>query len=193
MASFGLELGENFDEDCDLFEETIFPTNLKALTYATKLAKKPFSLVKGPDIIDLSITIDSDVMTLIAVASDSQFVNDGLSTGEQDVTKVQLYLDVHPDDYKEGDVTFEMTAGDVSDVQTSFKLEMDLPSSVSSGQHMLFAQATDSDGYLGPVSSVFFDVERTDATESPTPGPSAISSMDPTIQVNRSILCSRVI
>ncbi|KAL7427878.1 hypothetical protein ACHAXH_003712 [Discostella pseudostelligera] len=175
VASFGLELGKAHYEDCDLFEGTILPTNRDALIYAAKLAKKPFSLVKGPDIIDLNIEIDSDdVMTLIAVASDSQMVNGLHSTGDQDVTKVQLYVDVHPDDYADGDVTFEMTSGEISGFQTSFMLESNLPSSVGSGRHMLFAQAIDSDGSLGPVKSVFFDVDRVVAvSESPTQSPIA--------------------
>ena len=176
MATFGLELGNDFYEDCDLFEETILPTNRDALIYAAKLAKKPLSLVKGPDIINLGVKVDNDVMTLNAIASDSQLVN-GHSTGEQSVTTVQLFVDVHPDDYEEGDVSFEMTSGEVSDVQTSFVLESNLPSSVVSGQHMLFAQAMDSDGYLGPVTSVFFDVDRVDATESPTHSP--VASLTP--------------
>jgi hypothetical protein len=186
VASFGLELGKAHYEDCDLFEGTILPTNRDALIYAAKLAKKPFSLVKGPDIIDLNIEIDSDdVMTLIAVASDSQMVNGLHSTGDQDVTKVQLYVDVHPDDYADGDVTFEMTSGEISGFQTSFMLESNLPSSVGSGRHMLFAQAIDSDGSLGPVKSVFFDVDRVVAvSESPTPSPIASSSSAPSAQAS---------
>lgn len=186
VASFGLELGKAHYEDCDLFEGTILPTNRDALIYAAKLAKKPFSLVKGPDIIDLNIEIDSDdVMTLIAVASDSQMVNGLHSTGDQDVTKVQLYVDVHPDDYADGDVTFEMTSGEISGFQTSFLLESNLPSSVGSGRHMLFAQAVDSDGSLGPVKSVFFDVDRVVAdSESPTQSPLASSSSAPSAQAS---------
>lgn len=183
VATFGLEVGNDFYEDCDLFEATILPTNRDALVYAAKLAKKPFSLVKGPDIIDLSVNMNNGVMTVIAVASDGQRVI-GHSTGEQDVTKVQLYVDVHPDDHGEGAVSFEMTSGDISDVQTSFSLELNLPSSIVSGQHILFAQAMDSDGYLGPVSSLFFDVERVDATKSPTHSPVVSSSLAPSDQVS---------
>lgn len=183
VATFGLEIGQDFYEDCDLFEAIILPTNRDALIYAAKLAKKPFSLVKGPDIIDLSVKIDNDVKTLIAVASDGQRVV-GHSTGEQNVAKVQLYVDVHPDDHGEGDVSFEMTPGDISGVQTSFSLELNLPSSIASGQHILFVQAMDSDGYLGPVSSLFLHVARVDATESPTHSPVVSSSSAPSDQVS---------
>ncbi len=183
VATFGLEIGQDFYEDCDLFEATILQTNRNALIYAAKLAKKPFSLVKGPDIIDLSVEIDNNVMTLIAVASDGQMVI-GHSTGEQDVTSVKLYVDVHPDDYEEGDASFEMSSGENLDVQTSFTLELNLPSSIVSGQHILFAQAMDSDGFLGPVSSIFFDVERADVTESPTQSPLTIISMAPSDQAS---------
>ena len=66
---------------------------------------------------------------------------------------------MHPDDYNEGDMTWEMLpAGANSDSQ--FEREMIFPNGVSSGRHTLYAQAMDNDDYLGPVSSIFFDVER---------------------------------
>jgi carboxypeptidase T len=182
VASFGLEIGEAYYEDCDLFEGTIVPNVLPSLLYAAKIAKKPFSLVKGPDIINLSITStdDSNVIKITVDASDSQMAN-GHSTGEQGVAKVQLYL-VHPDDYEEGDVTFEMVPSSEDGGET-FDLEMIIPQGLASGQHALFVQATDGDGYVGPVSSGFFDVELTDTT-SPTDAPAASSSSSPTNQVN---------
>ena len=38
VATFGLEVGEEFDEDCDLFEDEIIPLNLPALLYAAKVS-----------------------------------------------------------------------------------------------------------------------------------------------------------
>jgi carboxypeptidase T len=180
VASFGLEIGEDFYEDCDLFEGTIVPSLLPSLLYAAKIAKKPFSLVKGPDIIDLvvSSTDDSNAMKIAVVASDSHMAN-GHSTGEQGVAYVRLYLDVQPDDYEDGNLTFDMVPSS-EDAQT-FDLELILPLGLASGQHALFVQATDGDGYVGPVSSEFFDVKTTDTT-SPTDAPAASSSSPPTNQ-----------
>lgn len=47
VASFGLELGEGFYESCGRYEDEVVPLNLPALLYAAKIAKQPFSLVKG--------------------------------------------------------------------------------------------------------------------------------------------------
>jgi carboxypeptidase T len=180
VASFGLEIGEDWYEDCDLFERTIMPSVLPSLLYAVKIAKRPFYLVKEPDIIDLSVTPtdDSNVMKITVVASDSQMA-DGHSTGEQGVAYVRLYLDVHPDDKEDGVVAFDMVPSS-EDAQT-FDLEMILPQGLASGQHTPFVQATDGDGYVGPVSSEFFDVET---TTSPTDAPTGSSSSSPTNQVN---------
>ena len=179
-ASFGLELGEDFYESCNNFPE-IVRINLPGLLYAAKISRQPFSLVKGPDIVELSPTLFSGEMVVSVQASDSQRAA-GQSTGDQGVSSVQLYLDVHPDDYQLGrDTTWTMSLkGSNSDVYT-FETEINfdaaeiaVPSQrqgISSGRHILYAQAKDSDGYKGPVSSLFFDVEKSD-TSSPTPRPS---------------------
>lgn len=183
VASFGLELGEDFYEDCDIFEDEVVPINMPALLYAAMITKKPFSRVKGPDILDLDIVTDDtspEDIKVIAVASDSKML-DGHFTGNQDVTKVQLYLDVHPDDYVEGDMTWEMQSVDDNSDARVYELGVTFPAGVSSGRHTLFAQAMDSDNYVGPVSSRFIDVERKE-TAQPSDGPTSSPSSAPTDQ-----------
>ena len=41
VASFGLELGEKFYEDCGHFEDVVLQDNINALFYAATVAKKP--------------------------------------------------------------------------------------------------------------------------------------------------------
>lgn len=198
VAAFGLEIGEDLHEDCQLFVETIVPDLLPSLIYAAKIAKKPFSLVKGPDIINLatSLTADLSAITVTVVASDSQMVSDHF-TGEQGVAKVQIFLDVHPDDYKDGDFALAVAStsngGDENETgKHTFSLDMSIPQGLASGQHTLFVQATDGGGYVGPVSSLFFDVENT-GTTSPTKAltiqvstssPSLYATDEPSIQAS---------
>lgn len=127
-------------------------------------------------------------MKIAVVASDSQMA-DGHTTGDQGVAYVRIYLDVHPDDSEDGDATFNMVPSS-EDAQT-FDLEVILPQGLASGRHTLFVQATDGDGYVGPVSSEFFDVETT-GTTSPTDAPTASSSSSPTNQVNIMSPCFRL-
>jgi hypothetical protein len=162
VAAFGLEIGEEFHEDCQLFVDTIVPDLLPSLLYAAKIAKKPFSLVKGPDIINLvtSLTADLSTITVTVVASDSEMVGDHF-TGKQGVSKVQIYLDVHPE------AMAPASNGGDDDNTGNLTFSLSIPQGLVSGQHTLFVQATDGGGYVGPVTSLFFHVENMETT-SPT-------------------------
>lgn len=231
VASLGLEIGDDFYQECAAFEDEIVPINMPALMYAAKIARTPFRDGKGPDILDFEVVGD----LVSARASDSEMVNaigggfPDFSTGNQLLAEVRLYLDVHPDDYNQGDGTsswlmqrtttsrrieemedcysiekkkaciraagggvcewdrnemkcgpsnsaqeaganvfstvedgnlvFPSTAEANNDVQfdsgdETVQLEIDL-SILGAGRRTLYVQATDSDGYKGPVSSLF--------------------------------------
>ncbi|KAL7460654.1 hypothetical protein ACHAXS_001098, partial [Conticribra weissflogii] len=145
VASYGLEIGDDFYESCSNFESDVLPSNLPALMYAARVAKKPFSLGKGPDIFDLSAIMVNDAYRITALASDSQLVNiNGYSdfkTGDQTITGVRLYLDVHPDDYDGSSTVWDMEAVDGRFDSSEEELEVVIfPSSlgISSGRHTLF-------------------------------------------------------
>jgi len=189
VASLGLELGEEFYESCNLFENEVMPLNLPALLYVVKTAKKPFSLSKGPDVIDLDVTVEDDdgILRVVVVASDGLYVNrirnfQDHVTGDQGVSEVLVYVDVHPDDYTQGtdDMVWRMESVVTSNSgEQTFVVDIVLPQQVSSGRHTLYTQAIDEDDYLGPVSSAFFQVERK-ATASPSKSPTERPSSSPT-------------
>lgn len=190
VASYGLEIGDDFYESCNNFESDVLPSNLPALMYAARVAKKPFFLGKGPDVLDLSAVMVDDYYRVTASASDSQLVNiDGYSnfnTGGQTITEVRLYIDVHPDDYDGSSTVWNMEAVDGSFDSSEEKLEVAIFTSslgISSGRHALFAQARDDDGYLGPVSSVFIEVDQVD-TLPPTSLPTNKPTTKPTKNVS---------
>ncbi|KAL7485336.1 hypothetical protein ACHAW6_010935 [Cyclotella cf. meneghiniana] len=164
VASLGLEIGDDFYQDCDTFDAKVYPDNLNSLMYVIKLAEKPNALAKGPDIFDLTVTEGDGEITVRAEASDSELVNiDGypsFTTGGQTVAKVELYLDTLPDDYRDGDVMYVLqpTPLDGSD-RVSVETQIST-TGLSHGRHALYAVATDSDGYVGPISSVFFYSEH---------------------------------
>lgn len=164
VASMGLEIGDDFYQDCDNFESKVYPDNLNTLMYVSKLAKKPNALSKGPDVLELDVTVSDDGQTIVSAdASDSTYVNiDGypsFTTGEQAVTQIKLYLDVLPENYGEGDTMYllqptQVTGSDRVSAETEIST-----AGLSSGRHVLYAVAIDSDGYDGPISSVSFSVE----------------------------------
>mmetsp|Transcript_23105 Transcript_23105/g.37657 ORF Transcript_23105/g.37657 Transcript_23105/m.37657 type:complete len:521 (+) Transcript_23105:147-1709(+) len=170
VASLGFEIGDDFQQECDSFEEEVVPQNLPALLFAAKTAQKPFSTIKGPDVLEMSVRHVNGEIRVSAHASDSKMVNaitgsDAINnfpdfpTGDQSIKKVQLYIDVHPDDYTEGDVSWEMQSVDNALDSEEETVGIVLPANTfSPGRHMLFAQATDSDDYKGPVTSMFVEV-----------------------------------
>jgi len=185
--TFVSQLGKAFYEDCDNFERAVLPDNIAALLYASTTAKKPFSIIKGPDILGLNIAAVSDAndgsIRVTVVASDSLLVNtirnfDDHVTGDQGVDKVKIYLDVHPDNFGEGDLTWDMQLKEVGSEEYTFDGEILIP---SAGEHMLYAQAVDGDGYAGPVSSAFFLVEKVETappSADPTLSPSTSAPTD---------------
>ena len=164
VDSFGFEIGNGFKEECDNFEEQVMPNNLPALIYAAKPAKKPLSLVKGPDITQFEITAGTleDVFAAFVVASDSLKVNGhangGHTTGDQGFARIQIFLDVHLNDYESGNITWE-TQSVGNDPE---KFEATISLGVQDGRHTIFAQAMDNDGYSGPISGIFVGVSRID-------------------------------
>ncbi|KAL7480058.1 hypothetical protein ACHAW6_005764 [Cyclotella cf. meneghiniana] len=167
VASFGLEIGQAFYESCAVFENDILPSNLPALMYAAKVSKKPNSLAKGPDVMELIANIDKDGIKVTATASDSKLVNirgyPDFETGDQSVAGIALSLDVHPDDLDGNNGRLDMT-----NKGNGFQALIST-NGVTSGRHILYAQARDSDGYLGPVSSIFVVLNESPSSPSSTP------------------------
>lgn len=165
VASFGLEIGNSFYQSCSGFENSILPLNLPALLYAAKVSNKPNSLAKGPDVTELAANLDGSTLTVTATASDSQLVNIAgyptFETGDQSISGITMSIDVHPNDAN-GNVVKMTSKG--SGFQGSISTN-----DISSGKHILYVQAKDSDGYLGPVSSMFFTVSS-NPTSSPSSG-----------------------
>jgi len=164
VASFGYEIGDDFQQDCARFEDEVVPINLPSLIYAAKIATKPYKDVKGPDVMEINTRVFGGRVRVKAKASDSKMVNSiaGFSnhpTGNQIITNVYIYLDVHPDDYQVGDKKWNMEVLDDNWDTSEETVRYDVPTrGLSSGRHTIYVQAIDSRGYKGPVSSKFIDI-----------------------------------
>ncbi|KAL7434824.1 hypothetical protein ACHAXM_004355 [Skeletonema potamos] len=167
VASFGYEIGDDFQQDCSRFEDEIVPINLPSLIYAAKIAMKPYKEVKGPDVLEFNARLLNGQLRVSAKASDSKMVNsiNGFpdhSSGSQIIKAVHLYLDVHPDDYQEGDDNkWDMEVVDDNWDTNEETVGLAVPTTgLSSGRHTVYVQAVDSRGYKGPVSSQFIDIPQ---------------------------------
>ena len=178
VASLGLELGFNWYESCNAFENVILPNNLPALLYAASIASKPLSLAKGPDVLDVVVDYSDDGGDILVTAEVSEgiMVNslNGEAdhvTGDQDIVQVTIYFDVHLDDFIDGDLKWEMSPidGDFDSGEEIVDATIST-SELPSGSHILHLQAMDSSGYLGPVKSVSIQIEK-EETNTPTSAP----------------------
>ena len=88
---------------------------MPALMYTASIAKAPFKTVKGPDILNLDVITSNGEIELTGKASDSEMVNSivgkdfsEFKTGDQDISEVRVYLDVHPEDATSSDTSWLM-------------------------------------------------------------------------------------
>jgi hypothetical protein len=80
VASLTFELGVAFFESCGTFQSTVLPDNLRALTYALRVARAPYLLPAGPESRALAITPDlvvrGEPAMLVATVDDTRFSTD---------------------------------------------------------------------------------------------------------------------
>jgi len=184
-AGFTYEVGTSFYQDCQEFENTIVPDNLPSFTYAAKVSTKPFSLSKGPDVVEISVENkmnyrSGENVTITVTVSDSKLSPGCVvdCTSSQPISTITVTIDMHPYDLDEvgnGPNLIVFPVNDNSGTVTT-KISFPLPSSdllwqyTADQEHLIYIYGTDSDGYDGVVSVV-----NLSSTPSPTNNPATPS------------------
>ena len=180
VASYTFELGNYFFESCTAFEETIWPTNLSALLYAAKAARRPYQTPSGPDVTRLDagpMPIAPDSELLVEVTLDgTRYASNGF--GEEPVQAVSG-----------GQYSFNAPAWLAEPTQfdlpalpptTTVSTTVSIPTTgLAVGRHMLFVEGRNAAGNLGPPSALFVDItsgQRALAAQAPSVLPAAIDS-----------------
>jgi hypothetical protein len=153
-AGMTFEIGNEFYQSCSYFESSVLPSNLPALTYAAKSSKAPYSTPMGPDITSLSVDVNNNSLSVMAVASDAAYSSTNFASSQQGVSAIRVFVDIHPDDAYAG----SSPSGTVLSSSSSGTLAVDV-SGLSDGRHVVYVQATDGAGYKGPVTAAYFDVK----------------------------------
>ncbi len=157
VASYTLELGTAFFQNCTTFESTIYPDNLNALLYAAKAVRTPYMTPKGPDTLDLSLTpynIAIGVPVTLSATIDDTRYRSGTGEPTQGIQAVEYYIDTPP--WVDGAVPhpIRITNTDLSTNSADVSVLIDT-SEFTSDKHVLFVRGQDADGNWGPVSAVF--------------------------------------
>jgi carboxypeptidase T len=96
-AAMTFELGTTFFQDCGYFHNSIaIDTNFRALTYAAKTAKAPYSIAKGPDVTSAFVEVNGNRLIVNVAASDSAWSSANHPTSQQVVLQTRAFVNEHP-------------------------------------------------------------------------------------------------
>jgi hypothetical protein len=162
VASYTIEMGNEFFESCSAFETNVYPRNLPALLYAFKVTRRPYQLASGPDSRTLTVSpspaIQGQPTTLQAVADDTRFGTVGGAEPTQPITAARYSVDVPS--WVPGTPTFSMAAADGTFNSTVEPIVANVNTSgLAPGRHMIFVESRDASGAWGPPTAIFFTVQ----------------------------------
>lgn len=185
VASYTFELGTSFFESCDYFEGSILQSNLAALVYAAKTARRPYQLPQGPDTIDVAIAparVAAGVpLSLTAIVDGTRYFSNGF--GDETIQAISaVRYSLHSPSWLTETVSLPVAAdGAFDDVQEAISATIDT-SGWSPGRHTLFVESQDGSGHWGPPTAVFvqidsdfgLEIEQSPAVQGGTPGSTAL-------------------
>ncbi|MBD3884146.1 hypothetical protein IFO70_20575 [Phormidium tenue FACHB-886] len=169
-AAYTLELGNEFFEQSDYFEETIDPEIIPTLLYAAKAARRPYQTPEGPDSTEVTVTTDDKGAIKLEATADATRYADGNLSSEgitegldlpnlKDIAGARYTFD-NPS-WIEGTPTYELTASDGTFDSTVERLTATVDTSgLSVGRHTLFVESVDSEGNYGVPTAVFLEVSE---------------------------------
>jgi len=158
VAAYTFEIGTNFFQSCDTFENTVLPDNLQALNYALKATRRPYQEPAGPEITGISTQLTSAGVLVTATADDSRRSGlnaDGEPADDQHVvSQAQLSINTAPFDSNN---LLSMAASDGQFDSSVEAIQALLPLSAFTGaRDSIYLIATDSTGQTGVPSAIFF-------------------------------------
>jgi len=164
LPSYTYELGTEFFQACNVFENTIVPDNFESLMYALKVLRSPYVTPAGPDSRNLSLSVTSAVpagtsVDISATADDTQYNNSNGTEPTQNITNTEYYLDVPP--WEAGASANPLSANDGSFNSSTETATASIDtSSLSEGRHTIYVRSQDATGTWGAVSAIFLDIDN---------------------------------
>lgn len=159
IPGYTWELGTSFFESCASFEASVMPAGLAMLRYAARVARAPYRLPAGPDVVELQVSgaaAHGALVPVAATADDGRYGASGPVEGEP-IAAAELYVDTPP--WSPGATPIPLAAADGLFDETSEAVAGDLPTGgLSLGRHTLFFRGQDAGGNWGPVTATFLDL-----------------------------------
>lgn len=162
VAAFTFEIGNNFFQDCSTFTNSILPTNMQALIYASRVTRAPYMLPAGPESLSVATAPSGTVnqgspLVINATENDTRFNNTNGVEPVQNIVAAEAYVDTPP--WAPGATPVAMAP-----VDGNFDSPVEAVTTTVStagwtlGRHTLFVRGRDAANNWGPVGAVFVTV-----------------------------------
>jgi carboxypeptidase T len=162
VATYTVELGTSFFQSCSYFENTILQTNLDALVYAAKAARRPYRVAAGPDTIALRVSASSVVagtaVTLTARADDTRFFSNGYGPVEPSQTIAAVRYTVDRPSWAGGTPTALIPTDGAFDSSTEDAHILLDTQDWEPGRYLLFVEGQDTAGNWGAPTAIFLTI-----------------------------------
>lgn len=163
VAALTFELGTEFFEECEPYENQIWPDNRDALIYAAKAARRPYQSSHGPVINEIVVSIDEtseSAMLSVTVEDGAYAVNNPCPPADatqpaNSISSVRYTIASAPWNSEGNNLAPSDGAFDTT-TETAFgSLTL---AELGSSRQLVFVQAEDSAGNLGPPSAAFVQI-----------------------------------
>ncbi len=162
-ASFTFEMGNAFFQSCSSYESTVAPSNLPAILYAFKAARRPYQAPAGPDSLGVSVSASAvsagATVTLKATADDTRYASNG-NGAEPTQSIAGARYSVGGPSWATGVTTVAMSASDGAFNAKKEGVTAQISTEGwASGRHLIVVESQDAAGNWGVPSAVFLDIE----------------------------------
>jgi hypothetical protein len=158
VPGFCFEVGDDFHQNCTVFENDINPNNQQALLRAIKIARKPYRLAYGPEVTDLSLQTNpvqpEESLVVNYTADDTLYSSYLGGIPSQNIIAIRYSID-KPSWIADANATIIPVNAQVPDYSGTFTVST---TGLALGQHTLFVESVDASGLWGPPTAIFFTV-----------------------------------
>lgn len=152
VAAYTIEMGTNFFESCNFFENTVWPANRAALLYGFKAARRPYQSPAGPEISATQLASPT-----VSIGTTSALTAQANSDTTSTLIQAARYT-VDAPSWTPGVPAFPLAAADGAFNSTQENLAGAVTTTgLSAGRHTLYIEAQ-SGGVWGVPTALFLTV-----------------------------------
>jgi len=176
VAALTIEVGTQFFQSCNYFNNTIIPDVMPSLLYAARVARLPYITPLGPDVLSLTLSDNASMpqgvqagttVSLTLALNDNQYSSRRGTEPSQAIRSGEYYIDIPP--WKSGASAEVLSVSDGTFNSTTENMIADINTSgMSQGQHILFIRGQDADNNWGEVRAIFLYINSSNGNLSPT-------------------------